>query len=1620
MKRRFLAGIALLLTLAMLSGSGLSALADAPEALDEIFEEIEAVQDGEGEAANEVELIPEDEDVLMLEGDDPLIDDLTGDDLALDGLADLELSDPEILDSGLSEELLVGDTEGATEEAAMGLATDETGSNNVETSAEGTVEAVTTSGGMDNDALFEAWIRQRLPGLAPRRTYASALSGRASLDGINLKLYDLLVPMIKAVAEGEETSTQFKIETADVDIAEKFYTAEELGLTDLSDSDEVGEKLKNTYGIVTKSVMNALLTDYPYELYWFDKVTGGMGISPSMLYRVSNGVRIDVKLSYLTTYMGVAKAYSKEGEIGTFEVNPVLPERVTAAVENIKTIIANNKDNGDLAKLRAYANTICRLVKYNTDAADKTNNTPYGDPWQLVYIFDGDDTDDTNVVCEGYSKGFKYLCDLSEFDGEVYCELMSGSISAGAHMWNALRMPDGRTYLVDLTNSDGGSTCNERYFLKGFSGEPGGPFTSNATGQKFTLNDNMAALFPIAWRTMSGADYGKGYTVEASAEHGTLTAEPAIADAGQTVTLTVAPDEGYVVAMPTVKLGKQSLSLQQAGTNKWSFTMPYGDVTAVATCEQGGGFTVEEYDGEYDGQPHGIRVTTEAEVRYGVEQGDCNMSESPEWTDVGTYRVYFTIDGDSEVHEATVKINPRTAALSWSDAELTYNGSEQAPVATVDNLVAGDSCAVTVTGAQRNAGSYTATASGLSNGNYALPQANTHAYTIGRKRVTVSGIIAEDKVYDGGTAATLDCDGAGFDGLVDGDSLTVTATGAFADKAAGEVKGVFISSLALGGSDAANYALAASGNQDVTYASINPRSVTVTGIVAADKVYDGGTAATLDCDSALFGGIVTGDSLTVTAAGVFADKTAGEGKTVTISSLTLGGADAANYALADSGNQAEATASITRRPVTVTGLSVADKVYDGTTDATVSGEATISGRLDGDDVDVLASGVTFEDKNVGVGKTVTFADCQLIGADAGNYRLAEQVSDATANITAKEIGLEWGEDAFTYDGDVHMPAATATGLLEGDACTITVTGGQKNAGSYTATASALSNGNYALPEANTHGYTVDARVVTVGGIVAEDKEYDGDTAAALDFSKLTFDGIVDGDSLTVAVTGAFADKNVGEDKAVSLTGLALGGSDAANYMLAESGNQADATASITPRPVTIAGLSVEDREYDGTYAANVTGVATIVGKMDDDTVEVVAGSAAFADKNAGKGKAVIFTGYSLTGADSGNYSLTAQPTAEATITPVPVGLDWSSTAFTYDGSTHIPTATATGLLEGDACAVTVTGGQKDAGSYTATATGLSNGNYALPATATQAYIINKRTAALSWSNTGLTYNGAEQAPVATVSNLLSGDACTVKVTGGQKDAGSYSATATGLSNKNYALPATATQAYTIAPKTATLTWSNTALTYNAKIQKPTVTVSNLVSGDACAVTVTGGKKDAGSYTATATGLSNKNYTLPATATKAFAIKPKTVTLKWSNTSLTYNGKLQKPKVTVTGLVSGDKCTATLTGSRKNAGTYTARVTKLSNKNYALPKVRTKTCTIKKKTVKLKWTKTKLKYNGKSLKPTATATGLIKGDKCTVTVSGAKVKKGTYTAKAIKLSNQNYQLPTKATVKFKIY
>ncbi len=274
--------------------------------------------------------------------------------------------------------------------------------------------------------------------------------------------------------------------------------------------------------------------------------------------------------------------------------------------------------------------------------------------------------------------------------------------------------------------------------------------------------------------------------------------------------------------------------------------------------------------------------------------------------------------------------------------------------------------------------------------------------------------------------------------------------------------------------DASTLTPAASGEIDAkTYPwSITPKPVTVSGIKAENKEYDATTTATLDCSGVTFAGKADGDSLTVTATGVFENTSAGEGKTVTISGLTLGGESVDNYTLAESGQQTSATATITAKTVKVSGIAADNKSYDGTDAATLNTTgAVFQGKLDQDTLTVTATGA-FADKNVGEDKTVNISGLILGGESAGNYTLAEsgQQTSTTANITPKSItgaavtlsgvqqeydGSEKSVSVSVQLGDTVLTGGTdyevmgTTGTDEGP-YSVTVTG----KGNYTGTAAA--------------------------------------------------------------------------------------------------------------------------------------------------------------------------------------------------------------------------------------------------------------------------------------------------------------------------------------------------------------------------------------------------------------------------------------------------------------------------------------------------------------------------------------------------------------------------------------
>lgn len=276
-------------------------------------------------------------------------------------------------------------------------------------------------------------------------TYAVALNVATQT------IYDKLVPEIKAIANGERTSSIVKVEGLNIT-----YYKSDLGLDTLvtgnSFTAEAQAKVKQlfTADVSADVLLTSLITHLPYELYWFDKVEG-IQISYEM-----TGTDEYVTISSVEIMFHVSQDYAvTEGD----SYYPTMPDTAktgaaTAAAAKAAQVVAENQGKGIYSKLVAYREYITNAVDYNFGAA-YTANYPYGDPWQLIYVFDGDPN--TNVVCEGYSKAFKYLCDLTwtGSDPEVKCYLAVGKMDGGDHMWNIVSI-GGVNYLTDITNCDSG------------------------------------------------------------------------------------------------------------------------------------------------------------------------------------------------------------------------------------------------------------------------------------------------------------------------------------------------------------------------------------------------------------------------------------------------------------------------------------------------------------------------------------------------------------------------------------------------------------------------------------------------------------------------------------------------------------------------------------------------------------------------------------------------------------------------------------------------------------------------------------------------------------------------------------------------------------------------------------------------------------------------------------------------------------------------------------------------------------------------------------------------------------------------------------------------------------
>lgn len=629
------------------------------------------------------------------------------------------------------------------------------------------------------------------------------------------------------------------------------------------------------------------------------------------------------------------------------------------------------------------------------------------------------------------------------------------------------------------------------------------------------------------------------------------------------------------------------------------------------------------------------------------------------------------------------------------------------------------------------------------------------------------------------------------------------------------------------------------------------------------------------------------------------------------------------------------TYRIAPRVLTMSGVASQTKTYDGNTNADATQfHATLNNVVTGEEslVTATARGAAYNSKNVATASKVTYTGLALTGTGAANYTVAT-TAEGAGTITARALTLGTvAAQTKTYDGtraaDTAKFSATLTNAITGDSVTATATGATYNskdvAGANTVnyTGVALGGadaGNYSLAAVAAQGTgTITRRALTFDAVAAQTKIYDGNTNADAAQFSATLGNIVAGEENSVSATAAGAeynDKNVTAANAVSYTGVALTGTGAGNYSIADT---AQGKGTITKRALTLGTVTAQTKIYDGTTAADAGKFsAALTNAIAGDSVAATATGAAYNSKNVAAASTIGYTGVALSGADAGNYSLaatTAQGAGTITARELTLGTV-ASQSKTYDGTRAADASKFSAALNNAVAGDNVTAAAAGATyndhnvatastiDYTGVSLGGSDaGNYSLAATAAQGEgrITPKE---LNLALTGgarfdKTYDGtanvAQSLTKGTNYNLngfVTGEGTDIElsaVTGkyADKNAAADKAvtfdglTLTGTGAGNYTLDKNAlTGIGTIAPRTLTLgTVAGQTKTYDgntlADASKFGAVLNNVVAGDSVTATATGAAYNSKNvaaahridYTGVAlAGADAGNYTLAATA-----------------------------------------------------------------------------------------------------------------------------------------------------------
>ncbi len=810
--------------------------------------------------------------------------------------------------------------------------------------------------------------------------------------------------------------------------------------------------------------------------------------------------------------------------------------------------------------------------------------------------------------------------------------------------------------------------------------------------------------------------------------------------------------------------------------------------------------SIVKYTWEYGEQPELVpeSMLDNCQYSYKYYDRDTNIKVNKEYPDVGKY--YLSIyNSGSDLYKSGsspqkfITITQRTATLSWkldgtNTFKIPYDGKPHVPTATVTNTVGDDKCKVTVSGEQTEVGTYTATATGLSDSNYKLPAQKTVTFEIVKaQRKAPTSVTATGTTYKGGTDGRLNDVDSSMEYKKDGENEWHSITG-------NTVEGLSTGKYYVRYKDSKNYY--ASSEKEVYIANGQEIKVNVPVSQVGYTLNVSNTVVDYNESSTLTFKLNKGYSKTTD----FAVKVNGE--TVQLN------------------NNNQYTIKNIQKDTDITVEGVADITAPDT-------EIKVSNKTWKSILNKITFGLFFKETQKA---EITATD---EGSGVNKYYYYVDKSGSEKSLTEKQLqAVDWKEgESVTFSEDSNYVI-------------------------YAKVIDKAGNIKYV----STDGIVIDTIAPQVSGV--ENNQT---------YTKTQTFTVTDNNLDTVKVDGQTVEPTNGSYTLVPKKGT---------YTIEvtdKSGNKTTLN-NITVNWEKVKKPTVESKVYTGqTLTANISenGLYTVKennGGIDVNEYDV-----------------------QLTLKDPTNYRWedgTIDTTVKFNITQAtPVVTKPTTKTLTYNGSEQelVNAASTNGgtvkySLDNKNWSTSIPTG-KAAKEYTVYYKVEGNKNFKDADVQEITNKINPRTIDLKW-NKELTYNGKEQLPTATVSNLADGDECEITVDGAQhKNAGTYEATATKVSNQNYKLPEDVTTSYTIKTKDITVTITPNGGTYGEKITGATAKLNDVENGDHPEVTLTytgigydgtevNGTEvpsHAGKYTVTAS-IDDKNYNLTGTNTAEFVVK----------------------------------------------------------------------------------------------------------------------------------------------------